>query len=347
MKVVFVPSFPFSFMPPGGGVMQVMKTKLYLERLGVEVSFWNPENNYAVTRHADIFHIFSSDYPLAQLARMVKNLGYPYAVSTVFYQATRTKMVAHRLLSRVPLTQTALRRSLLKNANILLPNSRVEAEQVGHIFGIEQSKFLVVPNAVDTDFVGEDPEGFRKKFLPELPINEPFILSVALIDKVKNTLALIKAASRLGVPLVLVGRPSPLEARYVQKVNCEIEIVRKKTLVKHIPFIQHGPHLADAFAAAQVHALVSISETTGIASLEAALNGANVVVSALPPVLEYLGGHAWVVDPHSVMSICHGLESALNAPRNAKNAAVYIRENFTWERTAEKTVEGYRKVLTL
>ncbi|RTG92815.1 glycosyltransferase [Thermus scotoductus] len=151
----------------------------------------------------------------------------------------------------------------------------------------------------------------------------------------------------VGVPLVLVGRPSPLEARYVQKVNWEIETVRKKTLVKHIPFIQHGPHLADAFAAAHVHALVSISETTGIASLEAALNGANVVVSALPPVLEYLGQHAWVVNPYSVRSIANGLEAALNAPRNAKGADKHVRENFTWEIAARRTLEGYRKVLGL
>jgi hypothetical protein len=46
MRIIFVPSFPFSFMPPGGGVIQVLKTKQYLEMLGARVDFWNPESNY-------------------------------------------------------------------------------------------------------------------------------------------------------------------------------------------------------------------------------------------------------------------------------------------------------------
>lgn len=93
--------------------------------------------------------------------------------------------------------------------------------------------------------------------------------------------------------------------------------------------------------------MIGFSETPGIASLEAGLNGTNVVVSALPPVLEYLGQHAWVVNPYSVRSIANGLEAALNAPRNAKGADKHVRENFTWEIAARRTLEGYRKVLGL
>jgi len=348
MKVIFVPPFAFSFMPPGGGVTQIVKTKQYLEQLGIDVDFWEPRSNYAVSKNVDIFHIFSSDWPFGQLAAMLKGLGYPYVVSTVFYQPRWVGALAHALLSRVPLTQTAWRRRLLEQADFLLPNSHVEAKQLVHIFGLPKEKFIIVPNAVDANFLGRDPERFRKNFLPELPLNEPFVLSVALIERRKNTLALIRAASKIGVPLVLIGKPLQLgkrDEKYLQDVYREIKRARKKVFIKYIGYLEHGPLLADAYAAAHVHALVSFSETPGIASLEAGLNGANLVVSALPTVLEYLGQHAWVVDPYSVKSIACGLEKALNAPRNAKKADEHIRKNFTWEKAAEKTLAAYRRVL--
>jgi glycosyltransferase involved in cell wall biosynthesis len=344
MKVIFVPPFAFSFMPPGGGVTQIVKTKQYLEQLGIDVDFWEPRSNYAISKSVDIFHIFSSDWPFGQLAAMLKGLGYPYVVSTVFYQPRWVGALAHALLSRVPLTQTAWRRRLLEHADLLLPNSYVEAKQLARIFGIPKEKFIIVPNAVDANFLGRDPERFRKKFLPELPLNEPFVLSVALIEKRKNTLALIKASSKVGVPLMLIGRPRSGEEKYVRQVYQELERLRQKLFIKHIPYID-ATLLADAYAAAHVHALVSFQEVTGIANLEAGLNGANLVVSALPTVLEYLGQHAWVVDPYSVKSIACGLEKALNAPRNAKKADEHIRKNFTWEKAAEKTLAAYRRVL--
>jgi glycosyltransferase involved in cell wall biosynthesis len=301
----------------------------------------------AISRKADIFHIFSSDWPLGQLATMLKRLGYPYVVSTIFYQPSWIKALAHTILSRVPLTQTAWRRILLKQADLLLPNSQVEARQIRRIFGIDYNKFLIVPNAVDADFIGKAPEDFRKEYLPELPLTEPFILSVGLIEKRKNTLALVKAASKLRIPLVLIGRPNPLEKEYVNHVFYEIEKSRERSFIKHIPYIEHGPMLANTFAAAHVHALVSFNETPGIVNLEAGLNGANLVVSALPTILEYLGErHAWIVDPNNMESIANGLYKAASAPRNAKNSAKHILENFTWEKVAKKTLEGYKKILT-
>lgn len=341
MKVVFVPSFPFSFLPPGGAVRQVLETKRFLEELGVEVCFWDPAKNYATQRLADIFHVFSSDFPLGQLAMLVKNLGYPYVVSTIFYPQGRIKQVGHRLLSRVPLTQASWRLRLLWGAELLLPNSKAEAKLLGRLFGLPDSRFVVVPNAVNPDFLGKDPDGFRRKYLSELPVNEPFVLSVALIGSNKNTLRLVGAAADLGVPLVLIG--SVIDRAYWQRI--EDLAYRKRVFLKHLGHLPHET-LADAYAAAHVHALVSFMETPGIASLEAGLNGANLVVSSSPPVLEYLGQHAWVANPKDLRSIRRALELALNAPRDAKGASEFIARHYSWRKAAERTLHAYKRVLS-
>jgi glycosyltransferase involved in cell wall biosynthesis len=345
MKVIFVPSFPFTFTPPGGGRMQVLKTKEYLEKLGIEVKFWNPEKNYAFDKDGDIFHIFSSDWPLAQLAMLIKKLGYPYVVSPIFWEPNWFKALAHKVLSQIPLTQTNWRKRLLKEADLLLPNSNFEAKHISKIFNIPLEKFWVVPNAVDSDFIGLDPDRFWDTYIPELSKNERFILSVATIEPRKNTLSLIKAACKIEAPLVLIGPESTLHQQYVQQVKDEIEKAKKKIFIKHIPGIYDRTMLANAFSASWVHALVSFIETPGISTLEAGLNGANLVVSRLVPVLEYVGDYSWSVDPHNIESIAKGLEEALNSPRNSKNVKDHIKNNFTWQVAAKKTLEGYRKVL--
>lgn len=319
---------------------QVLETKKHLERLGVEVAFWDPAKNYARERFADIFHIFSSDFPLGQLAMFVKNLGYPYVVSTIFYPTGWAKRVAHHFLSKVPFTQASWRLRLLRGADLLLPNSRAEARLLEVIYNLPPTRFLIVPNAVDPNFIGNAPEVFRKKYLSELPPNEPFVLSVALIEPRKNTLRLVEATAKLGVPLVLIG--SIVDRSYWQRI--EEASKRRRSFLKYLGFIEHE-YLADAYSAAHVHALVSFLETPGIASLEAGLNGANLVVGSSPPVLEYLGQHAWVANPRHLGSIVQSLDLALASPRNGKGASQHIAQHYTWSKAAERTLEAYKKVL--
>jgi glycosyltransferase involved in cell wall biosynthesis len=200
----------------------------------------------------------------------------------------------------------------------------------------------VVPNGVDADFLGTQPDEFRNLWLKDLPSSEPFILSVGRIEPRKNTLNLIRACVGLGVPLVLIGAMNlGSDPRYLQDVRSLVE--RHPQSVRLI-----GPlarqELPNAYTAAAVHALTSYVETPGLASLEAGLNGCNLVVGACPPVEEYFGDIATVVrqDPASIRN---GLEQALSSPRNGRHQAETIREKYGWDRVAELTEEAYRLAL--
>ncbi len=204
----------------------------------------------------------------------------------------------------------------------------------------------VIPNAVRDDFLGQDPDGFRRKYLPELAKEERFILCVGRIEKRKNSLNLLRAAAKHKLPLVFIGAPVslPEEEKYFERFRVELE--RYPGYAKHIPFLPNGSSdLADAYAAAHVHALVSWMETPGLANLEAGINGANLVVGISPPVQEYLRGFATFVEQDNITQISSALELALTQKRDMHGQSNYIRENYSWKRVAQLLVAVYKEVM--
>ncbi|MCA9773381.1 MAG: hypothetical protein KC466_13285, partial [Myxococcales bacterium] len=83
-------------------------------------------------------------------------------------------------------------------------------------------------------------------------------------------------------------------------------------------------------------------ETCGLASLEAAALGRNVVVSDRGYTRWYFGDEAFYVDPSNLASIRKGVLEAWEAPPQTTLAERVARE-FTWERTAERTEAAYAK----
>src|SRR5690349_1458825 len=65
---------------------------------------------------------------------------------------------------------------------------------------------------------------------------------------------------------------------------------------------------------ARVHALPSLRESPGLATLEAALEGCRCVVGIHAPVEEYFGDEAFVCDPEDEASIGRALRGAWDAP---------------------------------
>jgi hypothetical protein len=104
--------------------------------------------------------------------------------------------------------------------------------------------------------------------------------------------------------------------------------------------------LASAYAAAKVHALVSWYETTGLASLEAALAGCRIVSTNRGAPPEYLGEHAWYCNPADVSSIRAALEGALaaSAPHPLSER---ILSEYSPDRSARALRQGYERALSM
>jgi glycosyltransferase involved in cell wall biosynthesis len=338
LRVAFLPSSPPS-LGVGGAEVQAQKTKEFLEKRGHTVQ-WFDFGNPSFLQEIDILHAFGTGWHLYPFVRHISS-RIPIVISPIFYTHSPLKRATYRLAAQIPQSYAKTRRSLLREADALLPNSNAEAAQLANIFGVNPLKTTVVPNGVEQEFLGSEPTLCYKKYLPTLPIQTPFIFSVHRIEKRKNTLNLIHAALSLKTPLVLVGGFAKDDAAYVSRV---MRIAQKHSREIFYLGILDRSELKNVYAAAHVYAMPSYMETPGLASLEAGLNGCNVVVGECPPVREYFSGIAWI-QRQDIKSVAAGIKMALRSRRNYFSQAEKIRDTYSWERVAELTESVYRNVL--
>lgn len=361
MRVLFQ-SRKTLFSVPGGDTVQLEKTKEFLERLGVHVDIsldLEPE-----TRGYDVVHVFNlmrGQETFLQV-RNAKRAGRPVALSTIYglysefdqkarggvagivartlgpFEFERAKVAARALLNgevHAGVWQVLLRgyyrtlRSIVRQVDVFLPNSESEMERVRQDFELQDAVHVVVPNAVDVGvFAGASGQhgGITER---------EGVICVARIEGRKSQLELVRAVRDLPFTLRLVGKAAPNHRRYLEAVQAEAG--PNTQLVGPVPHSE----LAAYYRSARVHALVSWMETPGLASLEAAAMGCNLVVTRKGDTHDYFGDDAFYCEPDDVISIREALLSAYETPV-PEALGRRVRDLYTWERAAAKTLEGYR-----
>jgi glycosyltransferase involved in cell wall biosynthesis len=113
-----------------------------------------------------------------------------------------------------------------------------------------------------------------------------------------------------------------------------------------VHFVGQRPptELRALYHAARVHACVSWYETPGLASLEAALCGCNIVVAPGGCTREYFGDAAHYCEPDDPRSIQAAVEAALAAEPDF-DLAVRVAREFNWDAAARNTLRGYELAL--
>lgn len=322
MKTVLFNTYPVAFDCPGGGEIQLLKSREYLQRLGVDVvlyDMWAPQLD-----KIDLVHYFSVQGGSLNFCSHVKRLGLPLVLSPIIWLDREKDMY--------PLDEI---RKLLYLSDMVLPNSQLEAEQLMAFSQIPSGKISVVCNGVDPVFEAKVPGGvFREAY----HIDYPFVLSVANIEPRKNHLNLIKALKGTGLKLVVLGNIR--DQSYYETCLKESD-----GLLQHIGYVEHGSELLrSAYDACEVFALPSMFETPGLAALEAAASGAKLVITHHGSTREYFAEMAVYVDPDDPADIHEGIAQALNRSRGNE-----LRErtlsNFTWQHAAQQLLDAYNKVL--
>lgn len=324
MKVLFA-TYPTAFMVPGGGEVQLLKTRAHLCALGVQVDLFDPWR--PVLDDADLVHVFSVHGGTFPLYEFCFERGLRVVVSPVLWPEGDHGYPIDRIAP------------ILARVDGILPNSRAEQHLLAEVFALPSERFHVVPNGVDPDWApGPGPEPFRRK-----TGFRDFVLCVGNVEPRKNQLALARACRGLGRNLVLIGGvrdEAYLRACVAEGGGC----------VQHAGRLDPAEPaerelLQSAYQAAAVHALVSTCETPGLATLEAAALGARVVSTDRGSAREYLGDQAHYVDPHDEAGIRAGLEAALADTRDPGARSRRVLDAFTWVQAAEATRDAYRAVL--
>lgn len=287
---VFLHAPSHVFQAPGGGENQLVQTGIHLEQLGVPVRLFSPWSDRLES--ARLLHLFGMSREGLELARIARGRRVPVVLSPICWYEPGAMAALERGLPRklASLAGWGLRsmtpavpgwrRELLHLANLILPNSQSEANQLVRLFGVRPEQIRVVPNGVLPSIGSASPELFHLRWGAE-----PFVLFVGRIEPRKNPLGLIKALRGLGLPLVVIGAAPP---------GCEeYERACRRLGTGHVSWLgqidHYDPVLASAYAAARVFALPSWFETPGLAALEAGLAGCPITITPFGSTRDYFG----------------------------------------------------------
>jgi glycosyltransferase involved in cell wall biosynthesis len=349
---------PAAFQLFGGAEIQMLKTKEYLMEMNDNVLvklfdvFSDKLDEY------DILHVFNMRVDCLPIFKLAKTKKLKVVLSPIYWSelgSARARVLGTRksiietiseariffsnlLTYNYPTVKTLYPfKDFLEVADIILPNSHIEASVLSSEFKIAANKFLVVPNAVEKEVPSAKPDVFMDKYGLR-----DFILFVGRIEPRKNVLRLLEACKDMGAPLVIIGQSNPWEHEYYAKCK---EVAKHNRNVHFLGFMPpHSKELFSAYAAAKVFVLPSLFETPGLVALEAGIMGCNLVVTEGGSTTEYFKNHALYVNPLSTEDIKEKILEAYYKPKNNK-LKEHILENYTWDKAAEKTLQAYNLVL--
>jgi glycosyltransferase involved in cell wall biosynthesis len=284
----------------------------------------------------DLFH--GMDHLLPRLARVP-------GVFTV-YDLTYLLTDTHATLNRLFLTLMMPR--FLRNADAIIAISESTKRDMLRHYKVDEAKVKVIYGGVTPRFRPAPPDEItqvrRRHSLPE-----HFILSVGTIEPRKNLVRLLEAyrslrdrGNQLG--LVIAGRRGWRCEDFFRRLQ-ELGLTDEVILLGAFP----DAELPALYSAADVFVFPSLYEGFGLPVLEAMACGTPVIASNTSAILEVVAENGILFNPYDdarglAEAIAHVLDNAmLRDELCAKGLAQANR--FTWQQTAEATLDVYRSVL--
>lgn len=334
----------------GGDTAQMHHTASHLRALGVDAQTCiGPPTDDQIAL-ADVVHLFNLQTPTFTLAQLKRARGKKTALSTiwwdfaadeVFRTSRKWALVRSVIGTRTarPILEAKMRgvlhearsehREILKTVDLLLPNAVSEAEQLRRLTDFSATVH-VVPNAVEIG--GPEDDGAASQLIDRHRIPREFVLIASRVEPIKNQLEYIRAIQGMDLTTVLAGSA---QGDYADQC-CREGAVAVGRL--------DAPTLRSLYRRATLHALPSLRETPGLASLEAAALGCRIVSTEIGSAREYFKDMAEYCDPHSARSMLNATKRALAKPADPR-LPEHIATNYTWRHAAVATLAAYQEVL--
>ena len=339
MKVGFIA--PLGIALVNGGVRtQALQTASSLKNLGVEIEFISP---WQQGIEADLVHTFVAGPSTLGILSRCSELGIKTVLSPVFYSnrtaaTIATSLKAEKMLSKVGSgirSDFGIKAEACSTADLILPNTRSEAELIEQGFGINSKKIEVIPNGVELRFANAVPDLFVEKY----GIKD-FVLFVGQAGAPrKNVITLLKKAANINAPVVIIG--SLFNDEYGEE--CKL-LGQEAGNVSFIETLDHDSELLEsAYAACKTFVLPSLFETPGIAAMEAALAGANIAITEKGGTKDYFKSYVDYLNPESSASIIEAINNSLNKEQT-HTLRDHIQENYSWDVVGNKTLTAYKKL---
>lgn len=220
--------------------------------------------------------------------------------------------------------------------------SRATKKDIVELLEYPPALVHVVHEALPTEVVSVSEQLSEEKYdylKNKLQLSQPFILFVGTREPRKNLLKLIQAWQPLAADfqLIIAG-----ESGWDETTNLKSRNLRFLGRVS-------DQELSVLYSEAEVFAYPCLYEGFGLPILEAFHYGTPVVTSNRSSMIEVAGNAAELVDPDSVESIRHGIQSVLNeslTEQQKRLQRMIIRlQMFDWDQVAKQTIAVYQSAI--
>ena len=248
---------------------------------------------------------------------------------------------------------------VVEAADMLIANTDIEAKQLINLYDAEPGRVEVVHPGVDLSvFRPADKEAARARL--GLPADAHVLMFAGRIQPLKAPDVLLRAVgvlldqdpslrSRLVVPIV--GGPSGSGLEHPEALADLAAELGITDVVRFVPPVTQEA-LAEWATAATLVAVPSYNESFGLVAAEAQATGTPVVaaeVGGLPTVVRH--GHSGLLVPtHEPRDWAAAIKRVIDDPVlqvNLSLGALEQARHFSWERTAERTLEVYEQAARL
>jgi len=228
--------------------------------------------------------------------------------------------------------------------------SQSAAKKTALFFKVPADKLRVVYNGIDTQMYSRNKEASQNR--------NGLIMVGNTDDRKKGILYLLKALQLLredGIKLTIVD-DAARHSSYTDDVgplpSYGLKLVKKLNLDGMVHFSGRltREDLAQHYSSAQIAVVPSLYEGFGLPAAEAMACGTPVIATTGGALPEVVGDAGILVPPGRADALAAAIKQLLNdkqaQQRMSEAGRKRVKEKFSWEQAARKTLEVYQEVLT-
>jgi D-inositol-3-phosphate glycosyltransferase len=254
-----------------------------------------------------------------------------------------------------PMARIIGEEQVVEAADMLIANTDIEAKQLINLYDADPGRVEVVHPGVDLSVFRPMDRAEARRAL-DIPADAQVLMFAGRIQPLKAPDVLLRAVavlleespdlrSRLVVPVV--GGPSGTGLEHPESLATLAAELGLDDVVRFVPPVAQS-ELARWCAAATLVAVPSYNESFGLVAVEAQATGTPVIAAAVGGLTTVIrNGHSGLlVDSHEPRDWASAIRRVIEddglRDRLRAGATEQARQ-FAWERTAERTLEVYRR----
>ncbi len=305
--------------------------------------------------------VFGAAYALPLLPRwghVIRRLPIPSRWKVPFNPGNRTKYVAGILdmigfvhpetfTPKMRLWQHIFVKNAVSIADAIITISESTKRDILKFFPYDADRIHVTPLSVDEEFRPDHSEDQLRRVRSKYSLPPQFILYVGTIEPRKNVAGIAKAYATLPIqlrsqyPLVIAGS----RGWYADVIWEEIAALKISEHIIEIGFVA-SEDLPPLMSLAKLFVFPSLYEGFGYPPLEAMASGVPVITSNTSSLPEVVGNAGIMVEPMDYESMGGHMRRVLTDQKlhdELKSGGLKRAKEFTWKRTAECTLDVFRR----